>query len=88
MHINELIAQTSAELGATAIIVTHDMQSALMLGDLFALHHNGAIDSVNDKEHFLQSNNPLIREFLNNSLNFSKNFSFFQTTKQQVLTHD
>lgn len=76
MHINELIEQTSAELGATTLMVTHDMQSALMLGDFFALHHDGAIDCVNDKEQFLQSENPLIREFLNNFFSFPKHISF------------
>lgn len=77
MHINELIEQTSEELGATSLIVTHDMQSALMLGDYFALHHEGAIAEVSDKEHFLESENPLIREFLNNSLISTKKQLFF-----------
>lgn len=68
MHINELIADTHKELSATTIIVTHDIQSALTLGDLFALHHDGKIVSVDSKEAFLQSKNPLIQEFLQNAM--------------------
>lgn len=68
MQINELIAETHNELSATTIIVTHDLQSALTLGDLFALHHDGKIHSVDTKEGFLQSSNPLIREFLQNAI--------------------
>lgn len=68
MQINELIAATHHELQATTIIVTHDMQSALTLGDLFALHHDGKIVSVDTKEGFLQSENPLIHEFLQNAI--------------------
>lgn len=68
MQINELIAETHNELKATTIIVTHDLQSALTLGDLFALHHDGKILSVDTKEAFLQSSNPLIMEFLQNAI--------------------
>ncbi len=68
MQINELIASTHKELSATTIIVTHDLQSALTLGDYFALHHEGKIASVDTKEGFLQSQNPLIREFLQNAI--------------------
>jgi phospholipid/cholesterol/gamma-HCH transport system ATP-binding protein len=80
MHINELIEQTAHELGATSLIVTHDMQSALMLGDFFALHHEGTIAEVNNKEHFLQSENPLIREFLNNAFKSSRKQPLFSDT--------
>ncbi len=68
MQINELIAKTHSELKATTIIVTHDLQSALTLGDLFALHHDGKILSVDTKEAFLKSSNPLIQEFLRNAI--------------------
>ncbi len=68
MQINELIAETHSELSATTIIVTHDLQSALTLGDLFALHHDGKIASVTTKQEFLESDDPLIREFLKNAI--------------------
>lgn len=68
MQINELIAKTHKELSATTIIVTHDLQSALSLGDLFALHHDGKIVFCDTKEAFLRSDNPLIQEFLRNAI--------------------
>ncbi len=68
MQINDLISETHSELSATTIIVTHDLQSALTLGDLFALHHEGKIVTLDTKEGFLQSTNPLIREFLQNAI--------------------
>ncbi len=68
MQINELIAQTHQQLKATTVVVTHDVQSALFLGDLFALHHDGAIATVTDRDGFLNSRHPLISEFLQHSL--------------------
>jgi phospholipid/cholesterol/gamma-HCH transport system ATP-binding protein len=66
MQINELLAATHEELKATTVIVTHDLVSALTLGDQFAMHHEGKIVSVNNKEDFLQSKDSLIAEFLHN----------------------
>ena len=68
MQINELIEKTHEKLKATTVIVTHDLQSALFLGDLFALHHNGQIESVDEKRGFLTSTNLLIKEFFENAL--------------------
>jgi phospholipid/cholesterol/gamma-HCH transport system ATP-binding protein len=64
MQINELIVKISSELKATSIIVTHDIQSALMIGDLFSLHDDGKIVCVEEKSKFLQSDNPLVQSFL------------------------
>jgi phospholipid/cholesterol/gamma-HCH transport system ATP-binding protein len=63
-QINDLIQATQKELHATSIVVTHDMTSALELGDLFALHQDGKIVEVNEKESFLKSQNPTIQKFL------------------------
>lgn len=68
MHINELIMQTQQELEATSIVVTHDMQSALKIGDYFALHHEGKIAFFADKEQFLETQHPLISEFFRNAV--------------------
>lgn len=76
-QINELIAETHRELKATTLVVTHDIQSALFLGDSFALHHDGQIACVEEKERFLQSSNPLIREFLQNAFVSQKYMTLF-----------
>jgi phospholipid/cholesterol/gamma-HCH transport system ATP-binding protein len=64
MQINELIRDTHKELGATTVIVTHDIHSALFLGDIFALHHEGRIAWVGNKEQFTLGAHPLLDEFL------------------------
>lgn len=72
MQINELIDKTHKRLNATTIIVTHDMQSALFLGELFAFHHDGQIESVDEKPEFLKSSNSVIKEFFEHTLTSPK----------------
>ena len=67
-QINELIVTTQAELHATSIVVTHDIHSALEIGDLFGLHHDGKVLYVDEKERFLENNNPIIRDFFLNAM--------------------
>lgn len=73
MQINELIANTHRELEATTVIVSHDVQSALFLGDIFALHHEGKIAWIGNKNEFLESEHPIIREFLRYALSSQVN---------------
>lgn len=67
-HINELILKTQKELGATSIVVTHDIRSALEIGDRLAFHNDGVIAQIAPKDEFLKSENPLIKEFLENAI--------------------
>ncbi|HXF29557.1 MAG TPA: ATP-binding cassette domain-containing protein, partial [Chlamydiales bacterium] len=62
-QINDLILATQQELKATAILVTHDLQSAMHVGDYFALHQDGKIHHFDEKERFIQSDEPVIQEF-------------------------
>lgn len=64
MQINELIVMIQVQLRATSIVVTHDLNSALSIGDRLALHHEGKIACVDDKDSFLQSKHPLVMQFL------------------------
>lgn len=68
MQINDLINKTKAELNATSVVVTHDIRSALAVGDRLAFHYDGKIERITSKEGFLHSEDPLIQEFLNNSI--------------------
>ncbi|MBB64825.1 MAG: ABC transporter ATP-binding protein [Waddliaceae bacterium] len=63
MQINQLIRKTQEELGATSIVVTHDICSALTVSDRLALHADGHIRHIAEKEEFVQSDDPLIRDF-------------------------
>jgi phospholipid/cholesterol/gamma-HCH transport system ATP-binding protein len=63
MQINELIVKTQQELKGTSIVVTHDILSALYVGDRLALMEGGVITHIADPEAFMKIDNPII-EFL------------------------
>lgn len=67
MQINELIVKTQEELKATSIVVTHDIISALFVGDRLALHKDGKIAYIGKPDEFLQIDDPII-EFLRKTI--------------------
>ncbi|MGE5195823.1 MAG: ABC transporter ATP-binding protein, partial [Anaerolineae bacterium] len=67
MHINELIVKTQKELKATSLVVTHDILSALFVGDRLALHKEGKIAYVADPETFMKIEDPII-DFLRKTI--------------------
>ncbi|SPJ31935.1 ABC transporter ATP-binding protein [Candidatus Protochlamydia amoebophila] len=67
MQISELINQTKAELNATSIVVTHDIRSALEVGDRLAFHNDGKIAQIAPKNDFLKIDDPLLNDFFNNA---------------------
>ncbi|MBS0621626.1 MAG: ATP-binding cassette domain-containing protein [Verrucomicrobia bacterium] len=66
-QIDQLIIKTQTELQATSLVVTHDMKSALTVGDRLALHHEGQIVLIAKKEEFVKSDHPMVRSFLENA---------------------
>lgn len=68
MQINELIVATQKELHPTSIVVTHDIRSALEVGDRLAFHHDGKILHVAPKAEFLQIQDPLLHNFFENAM--------------------
>ncbi len=60
MTINQLIVKTQQELKSTSIVVTHDILSALYVGDRLALHKDGKIAYIAKKEEFLEIDDPII----------------------------
>lgn len=67
-QINKLIKKTKQELGATSIVVTHDIRSAIEVGDRLAFHHDGKIAQIAPKKEFLKIDDPLLKEFFNNAI--------------------
>ncbi|MGR3974030.1 MAG: ATP-binding cassette domain-containing protein [Candidatus Rhabdochlamydia sp.] len=61
MQINELIVKTQQELKATSIVVTHDILSALYVGDRLALMDQGSIVHINRKDLFMNLDHPTIQ---------------------------
>ena len=67
MQINELINQTKQELNATSIVVTHDIRSALEVGDRLAFHNDGKIAFIAPKTEFLKIDDPILNDFFTNA---------------------
>lgn len=67
MQINDLINQTKTELKATSIVVTHDIRSALEVGDRLAFHNDGKISQIAPKNDFLRIDDPLLHDFFSNA---------------------
>lgn len=67
MQINDLINKTQLELNATSVVVTHDIRSALEIGDRLAFHHEGRIAQIAPKKQFMELQDPEIRKFFENA---------------------
>lgn len=61
--IDRLIIRMRDELGATGVVVTHDLNSAYNIADNIALLHEGAIHFVGSPEEFRTSQDRIVRGF-------------------------
>lgn len=68
MQINELIVKTQKELNATSIVVTHDIKSAMEVGNRLAFHNDGKIAQIAPKEEFFKIDDPMLHGFLENAM--------------------
>jgi phospholipid/cholesterol/gamma-HCH transport system ATP-binding protein len=68
MQINELILQTQKELNATSIVVTHDIKSAIAVGDRLAFINEGRIIHIAPKKEFMEIDDPLLHTFFENAM--------------------
>ena len=66
--INRLILNLQKELDITSIVVTHDIKSAYMVGDRIAMLHEGEIVYTGTPDQVKNSDNPLIRGFIEGHL--------------------
>jgi osmoprotectant transport system ATP-binding protein len=57
-------ADLTSRLGKTAILVTHDVREALILASRIGLMHKGQLLLLETPEHFLASDNPQARAYL------------------------
>ena len=62
--INELIIRTREKLGTTAIVVTHDMKSAYMVGDRIAMLFKGVVRQVGTVDEIRRTHDPIVRQFI------------------------
>lgn len=63
--INKLMVRLGKELNMTSVIVTHDMVSAREVGDRIALLHEGRIYCVDQPQAVLESQDPVVKRFVN-----------------------
>jgi phospholipid/cholesterol/gamma-HCH transport system ATP-binding protein len=62
--INRLIRRVQGELGAAAIVVTHDLASARYIGDRVALLHQGRVVFDGTPAEVDRSTEPVVRQFV------------------------
>lgn len=62
--IDKLIVKCVKELGATALTITHDMESARRIADRIAMIHDGQIAWVGDVDKIESSGNAIVDQFI------------------------
>ena len=62
--IDELIRTMQRQLGVTSVVVTHDMESAFLVGDRIAMVYEGEIIADETAEDFRRLSDPRVRAFL------------------------
>ncbi len=67
-QIDHLIMDLKNKMGATSVVVTHDMQSAFRIADRMALLFDGKFAAVGSPEEFRTTDNPLVRQFVDGRL--------------------
>ncbi len=82
-QINELMNNIKVQLGATSIVVTHDIRSALEIGDRLAFHKDGKIAYVGEKKAFFESKETMIRDFIDHAI-IDKSSIEYYTSKTNI----
>jgi phospholipid/cholesterol/gamma-HCH transport system ATP-binding protein len=66
-NIDELIMELRQELGATSIVVTHDLDTAFEVGDRIALLYEGRVRACQTPAAILQNEDPVVQRFVRRS---------------------
>jgi len=61
---DDLMIRVRRELGATSVVVTHDLRSAFAIADRIAFLHDGSIRQAGRAAEIRESTDPLVRGFL------------------------
>jgi phospholipid/cholesterol/gamma-HCH transport system ATP-binding protein len=62
--IDQLIRRLNEELGITSVVVTHDLQGALLIADRIAMLTNGRFVEASEPKVFVATDQPDVRGFL------------------------
>ncbi len=62
--INILIRRMQSDLGATSVVVTHDMESAYFIADQIGMLYEGEIIEVGTPDEIKNSSNAIVKQFI------------------------
>jgi len=63
-RVNRLLLGLQQSLNVTSVVVTHTLKAAFAISDRLALIHDGQVVSTGAPETFLDSDDPVVREFI------------------------
>jgi phospholipid/cholesterol/gamma-HCH transport system ATP-binding protein len=62
--IDELMVRTREALGATSVVITHDMRSAYTVGSRIAMLYEGRVRQVGSVEEIRHTQDPVVKQFV------------------------
>jgi len=63
-RVNRLLLGLQKSLNVTSVVVTHNLKAAFAISDRLALIHDGEVATTGEPEAFLDSDDPVVREFI------------------------
>jgi phospholipid/cholesterol/gamma-HCH transport system ATP-binding protein len=63
-RVNRLLLGLQKRLNVTSVVVTHNLKAAFAISDRLALIHDGVVAATGAPEAFLESEDPVVREFI------------------------
>ena len=63
-RVNRLLLGLQKRLNVTSVVVTHNLKAAFAVSDRLALIHDGVVAATGAPEAFLESEDPVVREFI------------------------
>ena len=63
-RVNRLLLGLKDRLNVTSVVVTHNLKAAFAISDRLALIHDGEVVTTGAPETFLESDDPVVREFI------------------------
>lgn len=63
-RVNRLLLGLQERLNVTSVVVTHNLKAAFAISDRLALIHDGQVAATGAPEAILESDDPLVREFI------------------------
>lgn len=75
-RISQMILHLQNKLDVTSVLISHDIKESFKCSDFVAMLYDGKIVEYSDIEHFKQSTNPIVRQFVDGNSDGSIGFEF------------